>query len=296
MCCSLQKVSEASHCVRIGSLQSLKGTATKVIMIQSECNESYQHHVPLNSNYYVQRHEDPIIHFKPSRTDHLGKQRQYWRDIILGINDRLISTFLLVIGVSGGGLTSNDVFITAIAGAMTGAISMFAGEYMATKSQDEVLEGEIQLENDHIREYHSDEDRELPALLSMIGVPSHGQESLRNQLIEFYASDEDALLKIMVALEFGVLESERRNARVAGLTSGALFFIDSLSSLIPYAICIDPMNGLFLATSCTCVVLLVVGVVKSFVTRMNCFYSSVENFVIVGLGGLFAYLIGAKLK
>lgn len=265
-------------------------------MIHSECDESYQHQVPPDSNHYVQRHEDPNLIFKSSRADHLGKQRQYWRDIILGINDGMISTFLLVIGVSGGGLTSNDIFITAIAGAMAGAISMFAGEYMATKSQDEVLEGEIQLENDHIRDYHSDEVRELPALLSMIGIPSQGQESLRNQLIEFYASDEDALLKVMVALEFGVLETERRNARVAGLTSGALFFIGSLPSLIPYAICIDPMNALLLATSCTCVALLVVGVVKSFVTRMNWFHSSVENFVIVGLGGLFAYFIGTWLK
>lgn len=58
---------------------------------------------------------------------HLGKQRQYWRDIILGINDGLVSTFLLVLGVSGSGMTSNDIFITAIAGSLAGSISMFAG-------------------------------------------------------------------------------------------------------------------------------------------------------------------------
>lgn len=59
---------------------------------------------------------------------HLGKSRQYWRDIILGVNDGLVSTFLLVAGVAGGGLSSKDILLTAIAGAIAGAISMAAGE------------------------------------------------------------------------------------------------------------------------------------------------------------------------
>ena len=103
--------------------------------------------------------------------DHLGKHRQYWRDIILGVNDGLVSTLLLVAGVAGGGLSSIDILLTAIAGAIAGAVSMCAGgsklfvevilfdilqtllspftccsllsasftEYVATKSQNEVL-------------------------------------------------------------------------------------------------------------------------------------------------------------
>ena len=58
---------------------------------------------------------------------HLGKHRQYWRDIILGVNDGLVSSFLLVTGVAGGGLSSIDILLTAISGALAGAVSMFAG-------------------------------------------------------------------------------------------------------------------------------------------------------------------------
>ena len=71
--------------------------------------------------------------------EHLGASRQYWRDIILGVNDGLVSTFLLVAGVAGGGLLSRDILLTAIAGAVAGAVSMAAGEYVATKSQNQVL-------------------------------------------------------------------------------------------------------------------------------------------------------------
>lgn len=101
---------------------------------------------------------------------HLGKSRQYWRDIILGVNDGLVSTFLLVAGVAGGGLSSTDILLTAIAGAIAGAISMAAGEYVATKSQNEVMRGEINLEEDHVKNNLEEEMEELNELFEKIGL------------------------------------------------------------------------------------------------------------------------------
>ena len=80
----------------------------------------------------------------PGYTPHIGETRQYWRDIILGVNDGLVSMFLLVVGVGGGGFDREEVLLTAVAGAIAGAISMAAGEYLATKSQDEGLKAEFE--------------------------------------------------------------------------------------------------------------------------------------------------------
>ena len=91
--------------------------------------------------------------------DHLGVSRQYMRDIILGVNDGLVSTFLLVAGVVGGGLTANQVLLTGIAGALAGMISMGVGEYLATKSQEEVFAAEMKLEAKHLK-VHRDHERE----------------------------------------------------------------------------------------------------------------------------------------
>lgn len=279
--------------------------STHVILKDDECTRAQNIHNANENNpdsdYLDDIHDHSHIDTqlsgpRSSFSGHLGKQRQYWRDIILGINDGLVSTFLLVIGVSGGGLTSHDILITAIAGSLAGSISMFSGEYMATKSQDEVLEGEINLENHHIQTSRRDEINELPELLSLIGIPVVGEDLLRKQLLDFYSSNEDALLKVMIALEFGVLEKERRKPCFAGLTSGCLFFLGSLPSMLPFTICNDPHDGLCLAVICTVVMLLVVGLVKSFATRMSWFYSSIENLVITGLGGIFAYGIGSWLS
>ena len=103
-------------------------------------------------------------------SEHFGKHQQYSRDIILGINDGLVSTVLLVTGVSGGGLSSKQILLTAMSGGLAGAVSMFAGEYIATRSQDQVLEGEIKLETDHIKNYHTGEINELPKLFEKKGM------------------------------------------------------------------------------------------------------------------------------
>lgn len=59
--------------------------------------------------------------FHPAHNEHLQKTRQYYRDMMLGVNDGLVSTLLLVAGVVGGGMSVSDVLLTAISGAIAGA-------------------------------------------------------------------------------------------------------------------------------------------------------------------------------
>ena len=101
---------------------------------------------------------------------HIGGSRQYMRDVILGVNDGLVSTFLLVSGVVGGGLSANDVLLTAIAGAIAGAISMAIGEYIATKSQEEVFDAELALERHHLRDHRDHEVEQLRTMLADRGL------------------------------------------------------------------------------------------------------------------------------
>ena len=101
---------------------------------------------------------------------HIGGSRQYMRDVILGVNDGLVSTFLLVSGVVGGGLSATDVLLTGIAGAIAGSISMAIGEYIATKSQEEVFDAELALEAHHLREHRQDEVEQMRVMLADRGL------------------------------------------------------------------------------------------------------------------------------
>jgi len=227
------------------------------------------------------------------------------RDIILGVNDGLVSTFLLVAGVAGGGLATTDILLTAISGAIAGAVSMYAGEYVATKSQDEVLQGEIALENTHIRNYQDDEVMELSDMLTLIGIPDVDDEEcangtgvgdLKQRILSYYEQHPEALLKAMVALEFGVIEEERRKPCWAGLTSCCLFLLGALPSVIPFAIVSDPIGGLIAAAIGTGLGLFVVGALKTWATRGTWYMAAVENLLIAGAGGGFAYGVGVGFE
>ncbi len=71
---------------------------------------------------------------------------QYLRDIILGVNDGLVSMFLLVFGMFGGGALARSILLAGITGAIAGAISMGLGEYIATKSQLEIMVSDVSRE------------------------------------------------------------------------------------------------------------------------------------------------------
>ena len=62
-----------------------------------------------------------------------------FRAAVFGANDGLVSNLALVLGVSGGGVSSQAVLLTGLAGLLAGALSMGAGEYVSVRSQRELL-------------------------------------------------------------------------------------------------------------------------------------------------------------
>jgi len=224
----------------------------------------------------------------PGYEPHIGESRQYWRDIILGVNDGLVSIYLLIVGVSAGGLISDQILLTGIAGALAGAVSMAAGEFLATKSQDEVLSAELELERTHIAKFRDAEFDQLRGFFADMGVkPEH-----LDGVLEAFADNDEALLQAMAALEFGFLAKERRSPYRAMFASGALFLFGSLPSVIPFAVFGDVFEATVAATVLTMAGLFLVGVVKANVTKTGRVRSGLENLVIAGLGGVVAWLLG----
>ncbi|MCZ6504577.1 MAG: VIT1/CCC1 transporter family protein [Actinobacteria bacterium] len=219
---------------------------------------------------------------------HIGESRPYWRDIILGVNDGLVSIFLLVVGVVGGGFDTAQVLLTAVAGALAGAVSMAAGEYLATKSQDEILEAELALERTHIIHFKDQELEQLRGFFTDMGV---GEADLTG-LIAGFENNDEAILNAMAALEFGVVESERRSPYLAMAASGLLFLVGSSPSVVPFVLIDSTGTALIWATALSLAGLFLVGVVKARVAKSHWLQSGFENMSIAGVGGVIAWAIG----
>ena len=231
----------------------------------------------------VDRSTDPH-----SYEPHIGSSRQYMRDVILGVNDGLVSTFLLVSGVVGGGLDATAVLLTGVAGAIAGMVSMAIGEYIATKSQEEVFDAELALEAHHHEEHREIERQQLRELLEGHGLTGDDLETV----VDIIDSDDDLMLNMHKALEFGIVDDERRNPYTAAIAAGALFLLGSLPAVIPFAIWDDTTTALIAAAILSGIGLFIVGALKTLQTKKNPILSGGENLALGLVGGAFAFLVG----
>ncbi len=242
----------------------------------------------LDAMSVVESQQPPAEEIPPYRP-HQGPHRQYIRDIVLGVNDGLVSIFLLVAGVVAAGFAADDVVVAAVAAAIAGAISMAAGEYIATKSQDEVFQGEMELEREHLRYHRERELDELREMFSDMGLDHDDVERVVSSLDQ----DEESLMKVMMALEFGFLETERRRPAMAMLASGGLFLAGSLPPTLPFVFLDSPDVGLAVSAVLSGLSLILVGIAKTFATRGNPWFAGAENLAIGVAGGAAAYAIGS---
>ena len=73
------------------------------------------------------------------------------RATVFGINDGLVSNFSLVMGVAGGTTNNSIVLLAGIAGLVAGAFSMSSGEWISIRSQRELYENELRIEQEELR-------------------------------------------------------------------------------------------------------------------------------------------------
>jgi predicted membrane protein (TIGR00267 family) len=165
---------------------------------------------------------------------------------------------------------------------------MGAGEHLATKSQDEVFESEIDLEKTHIEHFRRREVNQLYQMLRDLEVQPEDLEPT----VKALSRNDRVLLNAMKVLEFGIVKSEQRRPARAMFMSGGLFLAGSIPSVVPFLFPISVTTGLLWAVILAGIALFCVGVVKTKVTRTNPFRAGAENLVIAGVGGVAAYLVG----
>jgi len=77
------------------------------------------------------------LHVEPTGT--LDIARHYVRELIYGANDGIVTTFAVVAGVAGGGLSLRVVLIMGAANLFADGVSMAAGNYLSIRSHESVL-------------------------------------------------------------------------------------------------------------------------------------------------------------
>ena len=79
----------------------------------------------------------PSHHHEPQGA--LAVARHYIGDVVYGANDGLITTFAVVAGVTGGGLSPRSMLIIGVANLFADGLSMGVGNYLSIRSHESAL-------------------------------------------------------------------------------------------------------------------------------------------------------------
>ncbi|HET7925611.1 MAG TPA: VIT family protein [Rhodanobacteraceae bacterium] len=138
------------------------------------------------------------------RERHRVKRVGWLRAAVLGANDGIVSTASLLVGVAAAN-ASHDALLTAgIAGAVAGAMSMAAGEYVSVSSQADSEKADLARERTELATDDAGERRELMAIYIGRGL-SHelakrvADELMAHDALGAHARDELGITDLSVA-------------------------------------------------------------------------------------------------
>jgi predicted membrane protein (TIGR00267 family) len=214
-------------------------------------------------------------------------------DAIYGVNDGLGAIFGIIAGVAGYTADSRTILISGVFGALASTLSMGAGAWLATKSENELMEGELAAERREIDADPAHEVEELALLYQLKGFSAEESTRIAAQI----ASDREQFLKTMAQEELGIHEVSRGNPWRSAFFGGASTLVGGLIPLVPFFF-MSGWPAMITAAIVSILAHFVVGALKSVMTLRSWWASGLEMMFVGILVGVVSYvlgLFGAKL-
>lgn len=215
-------------------------------------------------------------------------QRGGARAAVLGVNDGLVSTLCIVIGVAATGAEANAVLVAGFAGLLAGAISMAAGEWISVKAQVELFEGVLNDVKSAIKQNSKVLTKNLAQNFEEHGIDSKTAIHAANDV----AADNKKLLSMYSSQVIGVNEDELGSPWTAAISSFLLFTVGSIPPLFPWIIGLHEWAGIGLAIALTGFGSLFVGAYTARTSGKSLVYGAIRQLLIVVFAAVVTYGIG----
>lgn len=214
-----------------------------------------------------------------------SRERNNLRDFVYGAIDGSVTTFALVAGVAGAGLSSFVIVALGLANVLADGFSMAAGNYSGTKAELDDIRRLREVEKHHLKNHREGEILELREILRGKGLNGQVLEAAT----EAICKNEDAWIELMLEGEYGVGGADPHPLRAALATFGA-FMVAGMVPLIPFLMGMD--NAFRLSAISTLAVFFAIGALKARWSLVSWWRSGLETLTIGGVAAGMAYVVG----
>lgn len=226
----------------------------------------------------------------------MQKQKYNWLpDFVYGGIDGSVTTFAVVAGVVGAGLSTPIILIMGFANLFADGFSMAIGKYSSDKAEIERIKHVTEMEKDAIKNRPGEETVEINGILEDFGF--RGKDL--DRATEIITSDPATWVHMMLHHEFHIIEDNLQPKKGA-LATFISFQLIGLIPLLGYM-----LNGLmnfsdtniFIITAVsTLFALFLVGTIKSKFTKQSWILAGISTMLIGGIAASIAFLVGYLLR
>ena len=224
-----------------------------------------------------------------------GPRQVYIKDFVYGAIDGAVTTFAVVSGVAGAGLSSAVIIILGLANLLADGFSMAISNYLGTKAENQHVQNEKLEELKEIDAHPDGEREEIRQIFANKGFAGEVLETV----VDVITADKNRWADTMIQEEHG-LSLSAANAGMAAVWTFIAFAVVGSLPLLPFLI--NWWHTDFIATpffwssAITTVGFFVVGAFKGKFVSRNWFRSGLETTFIGGAAALLAYGVGILLK
>ena len=195
---------------------------------------------------------------------------------MFGVSDGLVSNAGLILGVAGADATPRTVLIAGAAGLLAGGFSMAAGEYVSVRTQREMLEHQIALEEEELAYMPEEEIEELATIYRYKGLDADAAHRLAERIVSNPAEG----LKTLAREELGLDPDSLASPTGAATASFLAFVAGAAVPLAPWLV-VEGRGALGATLLGSALALLGVGGAMSLFTGRGFRYSAAR---LLGIG------------
>lgn len=207
------------------------------------------------------------------------------RDAVYGAIDGAVTTFAIVAGVAGAGLSPHIIIALGIANVLADGFSMAAANYSGTKAELDNMRRIRKIEERHIRDYPDGERLEVREILALKGL----RGDVLNQATEAITADHESWIALMIEGEYGLSGVDPHPVKSA-ITTFLAFLAAGIVPLFPFILGLG--NAFSVSAALTVVTFFAIGALKSVWSLSPWWRSAGETLMIGGLAATIAYFVG----
>ena len=216
-------------------------------------------------------------------------------DFIYGSIDGAVTTFAIVAGVMGAGLSPGIILILGFANLFADGFSMAVANFQASKARIEYIEMKRKQEEweiDNLEEQEKDEIRDIYRKKGF-------KDELLEEVVRTITSRRKVWVDTMMKEELGLIEDENRPL-ASSISTFTGFNLIGLIPLIPFMLFLlignDSHQDAFVySTILVGIAFFIVGTIKGTIVKKSKILSGLFTLMIGGIAAIVAYLIGYGL-